>query len=62
VIISKLDLADTVEFDLEAALNNLYLVTPKATVFELSAKAGLGMEGWYDELRHRFARLKSASK
>lgn len=61
VLISKLDLAEVVQFDRETALRNLHLVTPKASIFDLSAKTGQGMEGWYDELRHRFARLQSAS-
>ncbi len=52
-VVSKMDLAEAVEFDREAALANLHGVAPQAQVFEVSAKTGLGMGAWYDFLRGR---------
>jgi hydrogenase nickel incorporation protein HypB len=46
VVISKMDLAQACGYDRQAALGNLRRVVPKASVFELSAKTGEGMEAW----------------
>ena len=46
VVISKIDLADAVEFDREAALANIRRVNPRARVFELSARKDEGMDPW----------------
>jgi hydrogenase nickel incorporation protein HypB len=46
VVVSKCDLASAVEFNREAALANLKRVAHHATVFELSARSGQGMEDW----------------
>jgi hydrogenase nickel incorporation protein HypB len=53
VVINKMDLAAAVEFDREAALRNIRRVAPGATVLEVSAKTGQGMEGWYAYLNSR---------
>lgn len=50
VIISKIDLAEPCGFDREAALTNIRRVSPKAQIFELSAKTGAGMAAWCDHL------------
>ena len=50
VIISKIDLAEPCGFEREAALANIRKVSPKAQVFELSAKTGVGMAAWCDHL------------
>ena len=50
VIISKVDLAGPCGFDREAALINILKVSPRAQVFELSAKTGVGMAAWCDHL------------
>lgn len=47
VVVSKLDLAEAVGFDREAALANVRRTAPHATVFEVSARTGQGMEQWY---------------
>jgi len=46
-----MDLAAAVEFDREAALRNIRRVAPNATILEVSAKTGQGMEDWYALLR-----------
>jgi hydrogenase nickel incorporation protein HypB len=47
-VITKIDIAEAVEFDREAALSNLRRVCPDIPVFEVSAKKGIGMEDWLD--------------
>jgi len=45
-VITKLDLAEAVEFDHAAAKANVQSVRPGMPVIELSAKTGRGMEDW----------------
>jgi hydrogenase nickel incorporation protein HypB len=52
-VITKMDLASAVEFDLAGLYHNLLSVRPGMTVFELSAKSGEGVQVWLDYLRHR---------
>jgi len=47
VVLTKMDLADAVEFDREAALANVRDVAPAARIIEVSAKTGEGMEEWF---------------
>jgi len=47
VVVNKTDLAAAVGFDREAALRNIRRLAPEATVFEVSAKTGQGMDTWY---------------
>jgi hydrogenase nickel incorporation protein HypB len=51
VVINKMDLAAVVGFDRETALRNVRRVAPRATVFEVSAKTGQGMDAWYHYLQ-----------
>ena len=51
VVVTKADLAGAAGFDRAAALENLRLVAPQAVVFELSARTGQGLPGWYAYLR-----------
>lgn len=53
-VLSKIDLADAVEFDRVAAHANLQSVRPGIEVLEVSAKTGAGMEPWLDLLATRF--------
>jgi hydrogenase nickel incorporation protein HypB len=46
VIISKVDLAEAVEFDRDLAWHNIQQIAPQAKILEVSAKTGLGMEQW----------------
>src|SRR6185295_16581350 len=42
-VLTKMDLAAAVEFDLEAARENIQRVRPEMTIFEVSSKTGEGM-------------------
>jgi hydrogenase nickel incorporation protein HypB len=54
-VITKVDLAQAVEFDEDAALANIQAVRPGVKVFKISAKTGAGL----DEYLHFLARQKS---
>jgi hydrogenase nickel incorporation protein HypB len=43
-LLTKMDLAEAVEFDRRAALENIQRVRPGMVVLEVSAKSGLGMD------------------
>ncbi|UCH25966.1 MAG: hydrogenase nickel incorporation protein HypB [Trueperaceae bacterium] len=58
VILTKTDLAEAVGFDRSAALENLRLTAPGATVFEVSARSGEGLSDWYDYLANRLGRAQ----
>jgi hydrogenase nickel incorporation protein HypB len=49
-IITKMDLAEAVEFDLPAAEANIQRVRPGMKTITLSSKKGTGMEAWLDYL------------
>lgn len=49
-VITKMDLAEAVGFDREAALRNLREIRPGIRIFETSAKTGMGMEDWLSYL------------
>jgi hydrogenase nickel incorporation protein HypB len=55
-ILTKIDLADAVEFDSAAAWTNIQSVRPGMPVMQLSAKTGTGMREWLDLLASRKAR------
>lgn len=55
-VITKIDLAEAVEFERETAHNNIQSVRPGMKVFEVSAKTGAGM----DELLRLFSEARSA--
>jgi hydrogenase nickel incorporation protein HypB len=50
VVLSKMDLAAAVGFDEQTAKENVRRARPGATVFELSAKTGAGVQLWLDYL------------
>ena len=52
-IITKIDLAEAVEFDRAAAHANIHAVRPGMPIFELSAKTGQGMDRWISFLSGR---------
>lgn len=55
VVMSKMDLAAAVGFDLEAAMNNIQAARPGVETLQLSARSGEGLHLWIDQLRQRFA-------
>jgi hydrogenase nickel incorporation protein HypB len=52
-VISKIDLAEAVGFDLAMARKNIDLARPGALVLEVSARSGLGLEAWIEMLEAR---------
>jgi len=50
-VITKIDLAEAVEFDQATAYNNIQAIRPGMRVFETSAKTGAGFEEWLDFLK-----------
>ena len=51
VILTKIDVAAAMEFDLDLARNNIHRAAPQAEVFELSARTGEGFDAWLAYLR-----------
>ncbi len=51
VIVSKMDVAEYFDFDLDTLRKNVLLRNPHATILPVSAKTGEGMDAWYDWLR-----------
>lgn len=49
-VITKMDLAEAVEFDLEAARTSIRAVRPGIEILEVSAKTGIGMDEWIEFL------------
>jgi hydrogenase nickel incorporation protein HypB len=54
-VITKMDLAEAVEFDLNAAVGNIQAVRPGMQVFQVSAKTGRGMDELMGFLRSQLA-------
>jgi hydrogenase nickel incorporation protein HypB len=52
-IITKMDLAIAVEFDLTAAVRSIHAIRPGLPILEVSAKTGHGMDDWFAYLRSR---------
>jgi hydrogenase nickel incorporation protein HypB len=60
-VITKMDLAQAVEFDLDAASRNIQAVRPGMQVFTLSAKKGDGMNKYLTFLKTRLDELRSTA-
>lgn len=54
-LVTKIDLAEAVEFDREAAHASIQAVHPGMAVLEVSARTGQGMAEWLDFIRARQA-------
>jgi hydrogenase nickel incorporation protein HypB len=50
VLLTKVDVAGVLGFDVEAAAQNVRRIAPQARVIRLSAKSGEGIKEWYDLL------------
>ncbi len=61
VIINKIDLAEAVEFDRAAALQNIRSVAPQANIIQVSARTGAGMADWYRYLEQLLQSLANKS-
>ncbi len=51
VVITKMDIAEAVEFDLELCRENIDRARPGVKVITVSSKKGSGMEAWYSFVR-----------
>jgi len=60
-IVTKVDLADAVEFNWETAYSNIQAVRPGMRVFRVSSKTGEGMEEYLNFLTARRAELRPAA-
>jgi hydrogenase nickel incorporation protein HypB len=60
-IVTKIDLADAVEFDWAAASANIQAVRPGMQVFKLSAKSGEGLDDFLKYLQARLTEARSTS-
>jgi hydrogenase nickel incorporation protein HypB len=58
-VITKIDIADAVGFDREAALRNIRAIRPNIQIFETSAKSGAGMDNWLAWLAEQQAARRS---
>ncbi len=59
-ILTKMDLAEAVEFDREAAVQNIRAVRPGMEIFEVSSKSGAGMDAFLLYLSSRLSEAKTA--
>ena len=53
VLLNKIDLLPHLDYDREAAVNNIGRIHPDIPVFEISAKTEDGFESWIDWLRQK---------
>ncbi len=60
-IVTKIDLAEAVEFDQDATRHNIQAVRPGMRVFQLSAKTGAGMEDYLEFLAERLAESRTVA-
>ena len=60
-VVTKVDLAAAVEFDWEAAYNNIQAVRPGMPVFRLSAKTGEGIQEYLEFVAARLIELRQAA-
>ncbi len=60
VIVNKIDLLPHLDFDLDLFLANLHDINPRATVLQLSARTGEGVDAWCDWLRRAVAQPASS--
>lgn len=61
IVVNKMDIAEAVGYDREAALANIRRIAPQATIFEVSARTGQGMAQWYTHLQAWCRREKEDS-
>lgn len=61
IILTKVDLVEVLEFDMQACLNNIKSINPTAKVLQLSAKTGVGMDQWLGCLREIAAVNRAAT-
>lgn len=55
IVVNKTDLLPHLDFDMDGFLGNLRAVNPSATVIQVSARTGDGVDAWCDWLRAQLA-------
>lgn len=60
-VLTKMDLANAVEFDLAAAHRNIQLARPGITCLKVSVKTSEGMDSYFDFLHQRIAAAKPSA-
>jgi hydrogenase nickel incorporation protein HypB len=58
-VITKVDIAEAVGFEREAAVRNIRAIRPDIRIFETSAKSGAGMEDWLAYLAEEHSARRS---
>ena len=61
MILNKTDLLPHVDFDVARAIANAREVNPDIKVFQVSARSGDGLEGWYGWLRNEISKSREAA-
>jgi len=61
VVVNKVDLLPHLDFDLDLFLSNLRAINPTATVIQLSARTGEGVDEWCTWLRQHLVSADQAS-
>jgi hydrogenase nickel incorporation protein HypB len=51
MVINKIDLLGTSDFDLQRVKKNALSINPQLTIFETSCRSGQGLPSWYDWLK-----------
>jgi hydrogenase nickel incorporation protein HypB len=50
VLVTKIDMAEAADFNLDSALENIHNIAPQAKVIQVSARTGQGLGEWYNFL------------
>jgi hydrogenase nickel incorporation protein HypB len=60
LLISKMDLAPHVDFDLEKARRDALAINPGLTIFEVSCKTGQGLQEWFSWIANQIQAYKKS--
>jgi hydrogenase nickel incorporation protein HypB len=60
VVVNKVDLADAAGFDWRIARNTLERIAPTATIFETSARTGLGLAAWHEYVNRKIEQIRAS--
>ncbi len=55
LLINKIDLIDHLDFDLQRVIDHVRILRQDIAIFQVSARTGLGMDAWYEWLKHKTA-------
>ena len=58
VLINKIDLLPFLEFDIDSFTNAVSGLNPEVEIFQVSCKAGQGLEGWFSWLQEQIKEMK----